>query len=102
MHQPCLLFPLGFRNNPKPINKIISVAKNDIGICIIFASFSILTGLNIAIKPNINNKLHKLLPTAFPIIKSPAPLPAEFIVIIISGADVPRAIMLKPISISGI
>ena len=75
---------------PNPINSTSRVTKKDTGICIVFASLSTFIGLRTANNPNINSRLHKLLPMAFPKIKSPAPLLADVIVTINSGAEVPK------------
>lgn len=84
------------------ISKSSNVAKKEIGMWIFFTLGSIYIGWNKAKIPIIKNKLQKLLPIAFPIIKSSFLEIAEEIVINSSGADVPIATIVRPIRISGI
>ena len=58
--------------------------------------------LNSDVKPRISNKLYIFDPIMFPIIMLDLPFLAAVIEVAISGKDVPRAIIVKPINESEI
>ena len=65
--------------------------------------FRVITiGANNAVQPTIINVLKILLPTTFPIAISALPFRAEETLTASSGADVPNATMVSPITIEGI
>ena len=59
-------------------------------------------GATSAVQPTIIRVLKILLPTTFPIAMSALPFKAEEILTVSSGADVPNATMVSPMTIEGI
>lgn len=56
------------------------------------------TGQMIAVTPTIANELKMLLPTTLPMARSACPLTAEITLTTNSGADVPKATIVKPMT----
>ena len=59
-------------------------------------------GAKSAVQPTIIKVLKMLLPTTFPMAMSALPFRAEDTLTVSSGADVPKATMVSPITIDGI
>ena len=58
-------------------------------------------GANNAVQPTIINVLKMLLPTTLPMAISALPLRAEDTLTVSSGAEVPNATMVRPITMGG-
>ena len=68
------------------------------GISLLNVPFVTLIGTIAAVQPTIINVLKILLPTTFPIAMSALPFRAETILTVSSGADVPKATIVRPIT----
>ena len=86
--------------------RIMSLAQNNIaradritnGISLLIMLFSTFIGITRATHPIIMRILKILLPTTFPIANSALPLIADNELITNSGADVPKATIVRPIT----
>ena len=78
------------------------VIKIKIGISFFITTFSILNGTIKTAKPKITNIFEMLLPITFPNSISAFPAKCELKEIANSGADVPNATIVKPITAVGI
>ena len=88
------------RSGALPIARSTKADRSTSGMSLVIMLRSIFIGANIAVMPIMARTLKMLLPTTLPIASSALPLMADTMLMTSSGADVPKATTVNPMTSS--